>query len=111
MVRLAAADLCDGGGHRAAAAQFGELKGLTGADVLVLCDNVARPRGQRGKAASAEDSAARRAREGEARRQREQLAHERAPTAPPLPGVVTNAVFPLTLLTLPDGPRTMVALS
>ena len=114
MVRLAAADLCDGGGHRAAAAQFSELKGLTGDDVLVLCENVARPRGKRGKAEAAEDpaSAAGRAKvltpSCEARRQLEQLGHETTipasperrrleqlalemtPTVPPLPSVAAH---------------------
>ena len=69
MVRMA--DLSDGGGHRAAAAQFSELKGLTGDDVLVLCENVARPRKQRGKAEAAAEPAiaAGGARDGEARGQ------------------------------------------
>ena len=114
MVRLAAADLCDGGGHSAAAAQFSELKGLTGDDVLVLCENVARPRGKRGKPEVAEDPASAAGRTKvltpscEARRQLEQLGHEttipasperrrleqlaleRTPAVPPLPSVVAH---------------------
>ena len=94
MVRMA--DLSDGGGHRAAAAQFSELKGLTGDDVLVLCENVARPRKQRGKAEAAAEPAiaAGGARDGEARGQLENLAQETAPTASPLPGVVAQRTPP-----------------
>ena len=90
------ADLSDGGGHRAAAAQFSELKGLTGDDVLVLCENVARPRKQRGKAEAAAEPAiaAGGARDGEARGQLENLAQETAPTASPLPGVVAQRTPP-----------------
>ena len=94
MVRIA--NLSDGGGHRAASAQFCELKGLTCDDVLVLCENVARPRKQRGKAEAAAEPAiaAGGARDGEAHGQLENLAQETAPTAPPLPGVVAQRTPP-----------------
>ena len=94
MLRIA--NLSGGGGHRAASAQFCELKGLTGDDVLVLCENVARPRKQRGKAEAAAEPAiaAGGARDGEAHGQLENLAQETAPTAPPLPGVVAQRTPP-----------------